>query len=91
MADLFLIIIGALSLAIWFLLYIPFIAYHLLRVYNFRSDVTLSKRYPVITVITVICIILWFLSFALDIIRLFFDGPQQFGTIFFALNVMLQV
>merc|ERR1719427_165795 len=82
MADLVSVLVGAVSLVLWICVYIPFIAYHLLRMYNFRGDITLSKRYPAITVVTVSCIIVWILSFSLEVTRLFFDGPSILGTVY---------
>ena len=87
MADAGLVVIGVITLLIWLFGYIPFICFHLLRFYNFRFDITLSKRYPNITLITVASLIIWILMFVLEIIRLFFDGPAVFETIFDFVNI----
>ncbi len=80
--------IGVLTLLIWLLGYIPFISLHLLRFYNFRGDITLSKRYPTITLITVISLVLWIVIFILEIVRFFFGGATILEDIFDFLNII---
>jgi len=74
MAQTALVVVGVFTLLIWFFGYVPFLCFHLLRFRNFRLDVTLSKRYPQITVITVTALIAWLLSFLFEIVYHFFGG-----------------
>ena len=87
MADGGLVAIGVITLLIWMIGYVPFICFHTLRFYNFRYDITLSKRYPRITLITITAFLVYIIVLTLDVIRLFFDGPQAFENIFDIMNL----
>ena len=87
MASAALIAIGVITLLIWLFGFIPFICFHLLRFYNFRYDITLSKRYPKITLITISALLFNIIIFVLEVVRLFFDGPIILEEIFDFINI----
>ena len=87
MADAGLIVLGVLTLLIWIFGFIPFVCFHLLRFFNFRFDITLSKRYPQITLITCISLIIWQLMYILEVIQYFFNGGDGFRIAFAWLEI----
>lgn len=56
---------------------------------HFLYDMTLSKRYWTITIMTVGTAMLWMLFFVLDVIRYFLDGPSSIENIYDTLTVIL--
>eukprot|EP01083_Nonionella_stella_P059401 155404_1 len=83
------IVLGVFTLLVWLFGYLPYILFHLIRFYNFRRDMTLSKRHPDITLYSVCFIVLWILVLILEIVRFFFGAPKIIEEIFDFLNIVV--